>query len=413
MQRFIILFVFEIGLLTSANAQDTINSPLHKKNIFTLAFYKQPGKDSMVDIVDGVYRVFKVNKFREKNDAINKAYLTLIPTVEYSLVTGMAAAVKTSYIFANVPGVQNNSTIFAELKYTQNKQVVAQWVTNIWSKNGKYNFNSNWAYLKFPQKDFGLGSKSSSDLFDQLDYSYIKMHQSILKKIAPNLYFGPGLNIDYRWRISDSTTMHKPLNGFSQYGLTNNSNSTGFLLNLLYDTRVNNISPVANSNYFNLSYRNNVSFLGSDQNWQSIIIDYRKYLPFPKGSKNIFAFWTYNQITLKGKPPYLDLPSTANDTYNNFGRGYVQGRFRGDKLLFAESEYRFGITENGFIGGVFFANVQSLSAQKGQPLQGVLPGYGLGLRIKFNKYSNTSVALDYGFGQGGSKGLFMNLGEVF
>ena len=143
MQRFIILFVFEIGLLTSANAQDTINSPLHKKNIFTLAFYKQPGKDSMVDIVDGVYRVFKVNKFREKNDAINKAYLTLIPTVEYSLVTGMAAAVKTSYIFANVPGVQNNSTIFAELKYTQNKQVVAQWVTNIWSKNGKYNFNSN------------------------------------------------------------------------------------------------------------------------------------------------------------------------------------------------------------------------------------------------------------------------------
>jgi hypothetical protein len=392
---------------------DTLRNNAHKKNIFTLALYKQPGKDSMVDMVDGVHRVFKVNKIRSQNDSINKAYLTLIPSVEYSIATGMSFAVKTSYIFAKAPGVQNKSTVFAELKYTQNKQFIAQWVTNIWSKNGQYNFNSNWAFLKFPQKDFGLGSNSSLNLFDQIDYSYIKMHQSILKKIAPNLYFGPGVNIDYRWSISDTTSFYKPLNGFSEYGVTRHSNSTGVLLNLLYDTRVNNVSPVANSNYFNLSYRNNVAFLGSDQNWQSIIIDYRKYMPFPKDSKNILAFWTYNQFILTGKPPYLDLPSTANDTYNNFGRGYVQGRFRGDKLLFAESEYRFGITENGFIGGVIFANLQSLSAQKGQQMQGLLPGYGAGFRFKFNKHSNTSVALDYGFGQGGSKGFFLNLGEVF
>jgi hypothetical protein len=397
----------------SALAQDSKLNSKYKKNIFTLAFYKQSGKDSMVDMVDGIYRVLNVNKTRSQGDSINKAYLTLIPSVEYSLVTGMSAAVKTSYIFAKVPGLQNKSTVFAELKYTQNKQLIAQWVSNIWSKDGQYNFNSNWAFLQFPQKDFGLGSNSSLSLFDQLNYSYLKMHQSILKKIAPNLYFGPGLNMDYRWSISDTTTLNKPINGLSEYGYTRQSNSTGLLLNLLYDTRVNNVSPVANSNYFNLSYRSNLAFLGSDQNWQSIIIDYRKYVPFPNSSKNILAFWTYNQFVLKGKPPYLDLPSTANDTYNNFGRGYVQGRFRGDKLLFAESEYRFGITENGFIGGVVFANVQSVSAQKGQNIQGLLTGYGAGFRFKFNKHSNTSVALDYGFGQGGSKGFFLNLGEVF
>lgn len=396
-------------------AQDTTiqTKKLHAKNIFTLAFYKQPGKDSMVDIIDGIYRVFKVNKQRGQNESEYKAHLTLIPSVEYSLATGMAAAVKSSYIFAKNAGIQNKSTIFAELKYTQNKQIVSQLVTNIWSKNGQYNFNSNWSFLKFPQKDFGLGSSSSLDLYDQLDYSYIKMYQSILKKIGPNLFFGPGINLDYHWGISDTTSKQKPINGFKQYGITNNANSTGFLLNLLYDTRVSNVSPVANSSYFNITYRNNVKFLGSDQNWQSIIIDYRKYLPFPKSSKNILAFWTYNQITLKGNPPYLDLPSTANDTYNNFGRGYVLGRFRGDKLLFAESEYRFGITENGFLGGVVFTNVQSLSSQPGQSVKGILAGYGAGIRVKFNKHSNTSVALDYGIGQGGSKGIFMNLGEVF
>jgi hypothetical protein len=413
MHRILILLLLASGFLNNMYAQDTLIQHQHKKNIFTLAFYKQPGKDSMVDFIDGAYRILKINKLRSQGETENKAFLTLFPSVEYSLATGVSAAIKTSYLFAKEPANQNRSTIYSVLKYTQKKQVVAQLTTNFWSKNGQYNFNSNWSYLKFPQKDFGLGSNSSLDLFDQLDYAYIKMHQSLLKKIGPNLFFGPGVNMDYHWGITDTTSIAKPLNGFNEYGFTKNSNSTGFLLNLLYDTRVNNVSPVANSSYLNLAYRNNVSFLGSDQNWQSIILDYRKYLPFPKNSKNILAFWTYNQISFSGKPPYLDLPSTTNDPYNNFGRGYVQGRFRGDKLLFAESEYRFGITENGFIGGVVFANVQSLSAQMGQAMQGLLPGYGLGLRVKFNKHSHTNLALDYGIGQGGSRGFFMNLGEVF
>jgi hypothetical protein len=173
------------------------------------------------------------------------------------------------------------------------------------------------------------------------------------------------------------------------------------------------VNPVANSSYLNLVYRDNLTFLGSDAPWQSLLIDYRKYLPFPRDSKNILAFWSYNVFTLAGKQPYLDLPTTASDTYNNTGRGYIQGRFRGDKLMFAESEYRFGITENGFLGGVVFANVQSLSERQGKPIQSLLPGYGAGIRIKLNKHSNTNIAIDYGIGQGGSKGIFMNLGEVF
>jgi hypothetical protein len=40
-------------------------------------------------------------------------------------------------------------------------------------------------------------------------------------------------------------------------------------------------------------------------------------------------------------------------------------------------------------------------------------GYGAGIRIKFNKFSKTNVAFDYAFGTDGSKGLFLNLGEVF
>ncbi len=417
MKKCLINFLLLLFIFSTMNgfAQDTlqVKSPLHKKNIFTLGLYKQPGLDSMVDFVDGLYRVFKINKLRGQNEKLNKSNFTFVPNVGYSLATGFATSINANMIVSKNNPKDNQSIIFSELKYTQKKQIISQLVSNLWLKNNEYNITTNWAYLKFPQSDFGLGANSSLQLLDKIDYSYLKLYQSVLKKIGTDLYFGPGINIDYHWNITDTTTLNKPMVGFNEYGFTKKSSSVGLLLNVLYDTRKSVISPMANSNYLNIVYRKNFTFLGSDAPWQSLLIDYRKYLPFPKGSKNILAFWSYNVITLAGKPPYLNLFSTGSDTYNNTGRGYIQGRFRGDKFVYLESEYRFGITENGFIGGVIFTNMQSLSEQHGKPIQAILPGYGAGIRIKLSKHSNTNIAIDYGIGQGGSKGIFMNLGEVF
>ena len=127
----------------------------------------------------------------------------------------------------------------------------------------------------------------------------------------------------------------------------------------------------------------------------------------------MLALWIYNNFTLKGKPPYLDLPSIGWDDYSNTGRGYVPGRFTGRNLIYFESEYRFGITHNGLLGGVVFGNAESILHNISNNVHTVIPGGGFGLRIKANKYSNTNIAIDYGFGIGGSRGFFFNLGEVF
>jgi hypothetical protein len=37
----------------------------------------------------------------------------------------------------------------------------------------------------------------------------------------------------------------------------------------------------------------------------------------------------------------------------------------------------------------------------------------MGLRIKFNKHSKANLCIDYAWGQDGSKGFFVNMGEVF
>jgi len=409
-----ILFCVQ-SISQSAFAQNTDTTKLkHKKNIFTLALYKQPGKDSMVDVVDGIYRILKINKDRSIADTITKTQISLVPGIEYSLATKFATSLSASVMVPGKLSTTKASTFSGEIKYTQNKQAVALLVSNIWLKNNKYNINTNWSFLKYPQQDFGIGTTNNQlSLVDDLSYSYIRMYQSIVKKIGRNFYVGPGINIDNHWQIKDSTTINKPITGFQQYGFTGASKSIGITLNALYDTRTSIVNPKTNSSFINLSYRNNLTALGSDQNWQTLLIDVRKYVPFPKNSKNILAFWTYNVLTLQGKGPYLDLPTTAGDTYGNTGRGYIQGRFRGDKYISAESEYRFGITENGALGGVVFANIQSVSGLYDKSLQGLKKAIGAGFRFKINKHSHTNVAIDYAVGEDGSKGIFMNLGEVF
>jgi hypothetical protein len=65
------------------------------------------------------------------------------------------------------------------------------------------------------------------------------------------------------------------------------------------------------------------------------------------------------------------------------------------------------------IGGVVFADMQSVSNWPGNKIDAVWPGEGLGIRIKINKHSATNVAVDYAWGSEGSRGFFVNLGEVF
>jgi hypothetical protein len=90
--------------------------------------------------------------------------------------------------------------------------------------------------------------------------------------------------------------------------------------------------------------------------------------------------------------------------YNNSGRGYAEGRFRGKDMFYIESEYRFGITKNGLLGGVIFANGESLTGYPSNNFQKIAPATGAGIR---------NIAIDYGAGIDHSHGFFVNLGEMF
>jgi outer membrane protein assembly factor BamA len=329
------------------------------------------------------------------------------------LQTGFAvSAIANGVFYTTNTANANASNVLMSVNYTQKKQFFVPIQANIWTKNNKYNILTDWHFEQFPQTTYGLGGYTTVSDGYTINYTYVRLYQTLLKTLGHDFYAGAGYDLDYFWNIQEVDPPTNVITDFQKYGLSQKSVSSGLTLTALYDSRRNAINPEPGY-YANLTYRSNFSFLGSDANWQSLLIDVRTYSHFPRNSKNTLAFWSYNWFTVNGHPPYLNLASTASDTYANMGRGYIQGRYRGMNLVYLESEYRFGITNNGFLGGVVFLNTQSFTEQNSNRFESLLPGYGAGIRIKLNKFSKTSIALDYGFGAHGSQGIFANLGEVF
>lgn len=368
------------------------------------------GQKDFRDVIGSVLRLkFKPDSTKYKG---NGPFLSVVPVVGYSLQSGLTGALTTSTSFYASSRHEKFSSILANLYSSEYHQTWFVANSNIFLDKPKLHFFGDWRYYNFPTNTFGIGNRSSLNDALAIDYSYIRFYQHAFLELADNIFVGAGYNLDDHWNIQLDSDSGKVYNEIRKFQKGTSSLSSGLSLNFQYDNRKNSVNADQGS-FASIQYRSNMMFLGSDNNWQSLVLDARHYQKFPASTSNVLAFWYYANMTLAGKPPYLDLPSIGWDDYSNTGRGYVPGRYTGRNLLYLESEYRFGITRNKLLGGVLFGNAESLLRKIPGNLHTVIPGYGCGLRVKLNKFSNTNLAVDYGFGIGGSRGFFFNLGEVF
>jgi hypothetical protein len=264
----------------------------------------------------------------------------------------------------------------------------------------------------YRQYTWGLGGKNDPDKNMLLDYNYLRLYHSLLKKISGSFFLGAGYSLDLHYNIrtdDDSVTAGEiPV---YDYDLQKKTVSSGPVLNMMIDSRRNSINP-AGGMYPAVDYRFNTTWLGSTQNWQSLFAEIRKYIPFEHKRQNILALWSYYWAITSGRAPYLDLPSIGWDNTSKSGRGFQQNQYRSKSLFYSEAEYRRDISRNGFWGFVLFANLHGVSEFETGKFSYWHPAAGFGLRVKFNKLSKTNVAIDAGFSKGYGA-VYLTLGEVF
>lgn len=367
----------------------------------------------LVDIARDLFHI-KSHKIRLENE--KRLYFSFLP-ISSSVPGGSGRALITATTAATYLGPKrttNLSTAVFAPYWNFKGRFGLPLRTSLWLPGNIRTIQGDVRLLVYPQFTWGLGSSHATNDRIMVDYKYIRFYQSILNRITPYFFAGVGYHLDYHFNIEPEDTLVS-LKTYTAYpyGTGSNSFSSGISLNLLYDTRNNSLNPLPGF-YGNVIYRVNPRLLGSNDNWHSLYIDVRKYVslhPENQNQQNKLAAWCYLWTVLNTKSPYLDLPSIGWDPYNRSGRGIDQNRYRGRTLFYLETEYRRDITTNGLLGFVVFANTNTVSGS-GTLFTSWHPAAGTGLRIKFNKSSNTNIGIDYGFSKGFSSVIF-NLGEAF
>lgn len=368
------------------------------------------------DIKD-IFRSKSKNKtpLLERDDAPKEKqrHFSFVPALGYTLQTGFAGILSANLAYYNDNKADIKlSSISTSITYSQYNQTIIPLSADIWTKGNKWNIVSDNRFIQYPSSVFGLGGRTDPNKGVTINFSGLKLHETILESVTKDFYAGLGYYYDHFWNIKAIDVLTRTENTQLKKELGTTETAAGFAVRFLYDTRLNQINP-ENGLYYNIVFRSSLGSMGSDSNWQSLMIDVRSYFHFPENSKNVLCFWNLDWLTNNGTPPYLMLPSTGWDDQYNSGRGYIQGRFRGKNMVYFESEYRYRISRNGLLGGVAFVNLQNFSSDISAQFSSLIPGYGVGLRLKLNKHSGANLCLDYGIGRNGSKGFFVNLGEVF
>jgi hypothetical protein len=362
------------------------------------------------DVIDYLLKIIRRDTAGKSRLHAKRLVFSVVPAVGLSLTTGFAADITANMAFYTSADHSNNlSAIDLETVYDTKDQKIFASRSEIWYDKNNYKLITDVRWEAYPIDTYGLGSSTTTATTNPLVYNYARLYGTFFKKIAGDFYGGLGYDLDYHYNITQAGTANNSISDYTKYGFNATSTSSGLVLNLLFDNRKNPINPL-NGGYASLIYRNNFAFLGSDSHWQELSMDLRRYFRVSSNNYNVIALWSIMAFT-NGNVPYLDLPYTASDTYNNSGRGYPEQRFRGKDEFYLEGEFRFGILKNGLIGGVVFTNAESFSGLNGG-FQTFAPAAGTGIRIKINKHSDTNVCIDYAYGIN-SRGIFVNLGENF
>jgi hypothetical protein len=366
-------------------------------------------------------RDWLVQKGIWKTRPVKNNFLFLLPVVGANPSAGFIYGAGLTYAYQSKDGGSRMSTISSNASYSTKRLMNLNVKSNLFTFRNRLFLNGDWRYFVISETTYGLGS-SVRNPGQSLRYALSRFHETASFKLATNLFAGIGIHYDQQFHIDDKTAGagDTAIAYHYQYSIRHGFNpghytTSGYSLNLLFDNRDNPINTYKGY-YINVNYRINEASLGSSKNSTILLTECRSFFSLDgEKRRNILALWLYGNYVITGDLPYLMLPAIGYDQRQRSGRGYPFGRFRGESMLYEETEYRFPISyRTGILGGVIFLNLTSTSSreEKIRLLDYIQPAYGAGLRIMVDKMSRTRLQLDAAIGHG-KPGLYFGVRETF
>lgn len=413
MYRTVVVLVAALLLLSPiATAQDLADSP------------DTPG--GTVDARDLLGRL-RNRSTQDESRSLAPDYRKLvwlrIPFIAASPATGLllGGGAEVTF-FRGDPASTYASTLVAAAAASLSGQFVTSARLNVYTAGNRWFIFGDNRLERSSQRSYGLGTSSAPTSQFTTSFAFPKVYDVAFRRVYKGLYAGVGLQLSAHTGIEPANApggdpADSPFASYSRaHGFDQKSQvSAGTSVNGLYDGRDSSVNA-RRGMLVTASFRSfSKGFLGGDSNWQQLYVDVRAYRPLAGSTRHTLATWAYSDMVTGGVAPYFDLPSTGSDLQGRSGRGYAAGRFRGEKLVYAEAEYRGTLTRNGLVGVVAFVNMTTVSSREsGETLfRSVAPGAGVGLRLLIDKLSRTRVALDVGFGRQGAHGIYLALQEAF
>jgi hypothetical protein len=383
--------------------------------------------------------------------ARGRLMLFAVPTVAANPTVGLSVGVGASA--AILLGNESDTTVSSfsgSAQLTTERQVLVSVKSLILTPGNEWELLGDLRLYDFAESTFGLGTASPTPVSggfvlngletaalpgaQPLRYFYLKVHETIFRRIWRSLYAGVGYHLDVYRDVEDLAldldadppvlTSHRGyslLEGFDPEGYT----TSGLSIAALWETRDHTLDPHRGL-FLQLSWRMNREWLGSARSSDLVYAEARAYVGLPgPARRHLLAFWSFAEIVAAGRVPYLTLPSLGNDTRGRSGRGYTVGRWRGTGLVYGEAEWRFPLTRDGLVGGVAFLNATTAARPGGDdpalgldvPAAGLFEsvklGGGAGLRLTLDRRARMNLAVDYAVGAGGSNGFYLAVGEAF
>jgi outer membrane protein assembly factor BamA len=357
-------------------------------------------------------------------DDYKKWMVAAAPVLTYGPTSGFGIGVAGNMaVYRGFPATTRISSIVASVTATTKEQVLVNAKISSSSLDNRRRFEGDNRLYWTSQKTYGLGTASAEGAAVDQKYDYFRFYETLYQRVARNTYLGAGLLYSNHRDVrpgddeAEAAWPSSPYVRYSErYGFDPEAQaSAGVSLSALFDSRDGPINP-SRGWHANLTWRAFFEgFLGGASSWQQLSYGGRTYVRLTPDARHRLAFWLSGDFVVAGTAPYLDLPATGMDTYGRAGRGYPQGRFRGQSLVYGEAEYRWTVTRNGLFGMVAFLNTETLSSDEtGEKLfDSFATGAGLGFRLMLNKRSQTNLCLDIGWGRDGSNAVYFAVQEAF